>query len=141
MGQAAVTDILSSGDGNFFSVIFSALQSGKRLADDDLGREADVVVDILLSEADRLIAADGQRLRAESLFHHGCRHDAAEGVGGIRNQDNALFPVALFIFYRVWVGEGMDFHVLMLLPLHAHRLDKGADADPQRSLDLALVEL
>ena len=141
MGQAAVTDVLSGGNGNFFSVIFSALQSGKCLADDDLSREADVVMDILLSETDRLVTADRQRLRAESLLSHGCRHDAAEGMGGVRNQDDALFPVTLFVFYRVRIGEGVNLHVLMFLPLHADRFNKGADTDPQRSLDLTLVEL
>lgn len=83
----------------------------------------------------------GQRLRAEPLFFHRCRHDAAERVGGIRDQNDALFSVFLLVLYRVRIREGMDRSFLVLFSLHPDCLDKGPDTDPERSLDLTLVEL
>ena len=67
--------------------------------------------------------------------------DAAECVGGIREQNDALFSVFLLVLYRVRIREGMDRSFLVLFSLHPDCLDKGPDTDPERSLDLTLVEL
>ena len=55
MGKTAVADIFPHSDSRMVRIIFSALQSGQGLSDDDLGRETDVIMYIFLSKTDSIL--------------------------------------------------------------------------------------
>ena len=75
------------------------------------------------------------------LLSHGCRHDAAEGMGRCSEPGRCAVSSRSFLYFTGYGSGGVNLYVLMFLPLHADRFNKGADTDPQRSLDLTLVEL
>ena len=105
MGQAAVTDVFSHTDRRLRWHILTTPKCCQRLADDNLRRETDIVVDILLSEADRLFPADRQRNCPDSLCLQRRRHNPAERVGGVRDQNRALLAVFHLKFNRIWIRK------------------------------------
>ena len=55
VGQTAVAHVFAHGDRRVVRVVLSAAEGRQGLTDNDLGRETDVVVDILLSKPDGLL--------------------------------------------------------------------------------------
>ena len=100
VGKTAVSHVFSHADGHIFGVVFSALQSGEGFPDNHLGREADIVMHILLAVTDRFLPSQLQRFGAQPLTGKGGGHDPAECVGGVGNQ-NQLFLIRSGEFYRV----------------------------------------
>ena len=92
--EAAVAHVLGHGDGNLMRVVLARLHRRQRLADHDLRREADVVVHVLLAQANGLLAAHLQRRRLELGACHGGRHDARERVRGVGHEDGLVGVLA-----------------------------------------------
>lgn len=86
MGQAAVALVLRHGHGHLVRIVSAALQCGDRLADDHLGGEAGVVVDVLLAQLDLVDGAQRQRLRPEAVLFQHAAEQAAEGLGHVGHQ-------------------------------------------------------
>ena len=88
VGQTAAADVLAHHDGLFPALVSGVLQGLQGLADDHLGREADVVVHIALAQLDRALPPDGKGHGLQSLRGKDRRHEPAEGVGGIGDKDD-----------------------------------------------------
>ena len=110
VGQAAAPDVLAHHDRFFLSFIFGLLQGFQGFSNDDLGGEADIVVDIAFAQLDRAFPPDGKGhgLYVRAVKH--CRHQTAEGMGGI-GDENDIFPalhVLLPEFLRIGIRELPD---------------------------------
>ena len=140
VGQAAVADVLGHGHGGVAGVILAAVQGGQGLADDDLRREADVVMDVLLAQADGLVPAQLHGHGPDVLGRKGRRHHPAESVGGVGHQDHPLFDVGLGELDGVGIGQGLDLGADAPGPADGGRLHKGAHPDAEGTLGVALVQ-
>ena len=141
MGQTAVAHVFAHGDRRVVRVVLSAAEGLQGLTDNDLGRETDVVVDILLSKPDGLPSSDLQGHGLHALPRKRGGHDPAEGVGRVGHQHHFVRLVLLFKFH--WIG-GLKLPRLqsfLFLSSHGHCLQEGPDADTQGALDVALVQL
>jgi len=147
MREAAVADVLARGHRDVGVRVLAGFQLGQRLADDDLRGEADVVVHVLLAQANGLVAPDFQRHRAQALLREHGGHHAAERMARVGYQHHALAACGLVELLRVWVVERrLGLHRLRGVGLlqgaaHVHGLDERAHADAQRPGDVALVDL
>ncbi len=72
MRQTAVTDVLTHTNGNLFALIFSAEQCFQRLTDDNLCRETNIIVHILLAEPNGFLSSDRKRLCLDVLRTECC---------------------------------------------------------------------
>ena len=115
VGQAAVSHVFPHADGNIFGIVFSTLQRREGFLDDHLGREADIVMYILLAVPDRFLPSQLQGFGAQSLTGKGRGHDPAEGVGGVGNQ-NQLFSVRSGKFHRIGLRKLPHFLLFSAFP-------------------------
>ena len=85
MRQATIADVLARTNRNVGVVVFPAHQRGERFANRHLRREADIVVDVFLSQSDGLLATHVKRFGAHSLAaERGC-HQASERMRRVRH--------------------------------------------------------
>ena len=141
VGQTAVAHIFPHGHRRTFYIILTASQRGEDLSDDDLCRKTDIIVHVFFSHADGFLPSDGQRHRPDPLSRHGRRHQPAECMGRIGNQNNLILPVLFFKFDRIRIARTFHRKALAPFPSHGHRLQKGTDPDTQRALDIAFIHL
>ena len=103
--EAAVAHVLAGADSDLVGVVLPAAKRGERLADDDLRGEADVVVHVLFSQADGLFAPDFKRDGPQSLALEGDRHQTAERMRGVRDEDHLVLAVGFREFLRIGIGQ------------------------------------
>ena len=96
---------------------------------------------ILFSVADSFLPSQLQGLGLKSLSREGGSHNPAEGMGGIGNQHHPALPVRSLKFHRIGLRQGTDLKLLLPASADCQSLQEGAHPNPQRSLDIALVQL
>ena len=138
--ETAIAHVFGHGDGNLMRVVLARLHGRQRLADHDLRREADVVVHVLLAQANGLLAAHLQRRRLELGACHGGRHDARERVRGVGHEDG-LVGVFARELARVGIAQLMHLKRDAGSAAHGRRLDERLHTDAQGPRHVGLVEL
>ena len=141
VGQAAVALILRHGHGHLVRVVPAALQCGDGLADDHLGREAGVVVDVFLAQLDLVDGAQRQRLRPEAVLFQHAAEQAAEGPGHVGHQHRPHGLVRLPELGRIGVPQGAEVRRAVPGPPGGDGLQEGLDPDVQGVGRAALVQL
>ena len=145
VGETAVADVLAHADGDRVRIPAAALDCGERLADDDLAREADVVVHIELAQADRLVAANGQAHCLEALAAEGRGHQHGECMRRVGYEHGLLLRAAgAHVGGELGVVRVLELVHAQLLACGMARVD-GVDKAPyayaQRPCDIAFVDL
>lgn len=105
VGKAAVANVLASGNGNLVGIIFSRFKCCQRFADHDLGREADVVMNVAFSQVNCAFSANRKRNGGQALIGKRRRHKLAESVRGIGDQYRFGGGVLLCEFLRIGIRE------------------------------------
>ena len=103
--EAAVANVLAGADSDLVGVVLPAAKCGERLADDDLRGETDVVMYVLFSQADGLFAPDFKRDGPQPLALEGDRHQTAECMRGVRDEDHLVLAVGFREFLRIGIGQ------------------------------------
>ena len=103
--EAAVANVLAGADSDLVGVVLPAAKRGERLADDDLRGEADVVVHVLFAQADGLFTPDFKRDGPQPLALEGDRHQTAECMRGVRDEDHLVLAVGFREFLRIGIGQ------------------------------------
>ena len=85
VGKSTVTDIFTGCNGNMVKVVLSGLQGFKSFADNDLGRETNIVMNILFAKVYSSFATYRKRNGSQALFCKYSRHNTAKCMRSIGN--------------------------------------------------------
>ena len=103
--ESAVANVLAGADSDLVGVVLPTAKRGECLADDDLRGEADVVVHVLFAQADGLFTPDFKRDGPQPLALEGDRHQTAERMRGVRDEDHLVPTVGFRELLRIGIGQ------------------------------------